>query len=1091
MSVLGSTLGVWAVALLLLLVAGYGPSRWLTPPALQPYELLLVPLWGYGLLVFVAYYGLNTALNLRAALLVTLTIAALLALWRLMRPGESARWPRAPLGESLAVGLIALLAGLLGVVPLIRADYLLPIGHGWDTEFYLPLAAYLQDYTYATLDRAPPAPLLNVIRVEPTSVRAIGFSYFHGTVDLLGGWSPVGTFPLLLALIQALAVIPVYLLLRVGLAAGRPGAALGALLVAANSLLLWISYNNFAMHVSSMPLIPLAVLLALLALAPRSHDARGQASGVRGQASARSNIQPRGPRRDEANIGLIQRPTTDIHNQEIQPLAAGIRRSLALRVLGSSGLRVSLAGAIAATTMLTLSYHPALLAYGALAGGVGLWALIVNRDKLATIGRGVAIMLGCLVLGGLAHWRAPVAFFDVYAARTPSLGGDRFARPTELLGVETFHHLPLAVDDPAWFAPIPWLALSALALLILIALWRGAVKRGPTVALLALALLYALGLRYVIAFPYGYYKGVSYLSFAPLAIAGAGLGALLGDSPPRRASLRAPLLGAGLALGALVLGATGWSTYRLLATYDRPALAGGDVAALAAAARDLPPGTVELVDHPELRGPPLGFVAMGLYGHPWIGRGQTGFALFYHPAPGTQARYALMHRDEDPRAWGFESSGAILHARSMVMYRAPEGAVAFLSGGDAAYAPPRGSLHDRLDSLQVQNLTHGDYRVATADSPLWLYAAADRLSWEPLAGADSQPRVLRLDVASDVAQAVTIRHESSAVTYRVARGVNRLTTDRFESPATIEIAAEAPLVVRSAHLFEAGEHLKPGVESLEDTLLLRTTTTPAGESVSTMIEAISADADVVHLGLELYEITQQTPRRYAGGQLAVRANEPARLMLDLREPAAALNGGPIALDSGSIVDGEYFAALWIYHGATLAGRMPFVRFERRDGAITAITPLDANASFVRLPAADHQVDVSFGSVSLRGYTLDPPESFAPGARLRLSLDWEAHEASTDPLLVFAQVLASDDHKWAAWDGAAGGDWWPSPAWQAGDRIRQDVPLALDPATPPGRYRLAVGLYHAATGARLAATSAPDGLVVLQEIEVRDSDQQTR
>lgn len=1071
MSVLGSIIGVWAVALLLLLVAGYGLSRWLTPPALRSYELLLVPLWGYGLLTFVGYYGLNTAFNLRAALLVALLVAALLAVWRLVRPGESARWPRAPLGESLAVGVIALLSGGLGVAPLIRAGYLLPIGHGWDTEFYLPLAAYLQDYTYATLDRAPPAPLLNVIRVEPTSVRAIGFSYFHGMVDLLGGWSPVGTFPIVLALLQALAIIPIYLLLRVGLAVGRVGATLGALLVAANELLLWISYNNFAMHVSSMPLIPLAVLLTLVAL---ERQEPGNAR-FREQAHIRQRRLPyRVSRRDApSDLTCTQAPTAP---------AAAVRPPAVRRLSPTLG-------AIAATTMLTLSYHPALLAYAALAGGVGLWALIVNRDTLATIGRGLMIILGCLGLGGLAHWRAPVAFFDVYAARTPSLGGDRFARPTELLGVETFHHLPLAVDDPAWFAPIPWLALGALALLILVALGRSAVRRGPAVALLVLALLYALGLRYVIAFPYGYYKGVSYLSFVPLAIAGAGLGALLSDSSPRRSSLRRLLMGAGLVLGALVLGATGWSTYRLLATYDRPALAGGDVAALAAAARELPPGTVELVDHPELRGPPLGFVAMGLYGHPWIGRGQSGFALFYHPAPGTQARYALMHRDEDPRAWGFDASDAILRGRSMVIYRAPDGAVAFLGGGDAAYAPPRGSLHDRLDSLQVQSLTHGDYRSATPAAPLRLHAAAERLSWEPFADADSQPRVLRLDVASEVPQAVTIRHESSTVSYHLPRGVNRLTTESFESPAVIEIAVEAPLIVRSAQLFDANARLTPGVEALGETLMLRTATMPDHESLTTTILATSSGAPVLHVGLELYEITQQTPRRYAGGQVALRANEPAQLVLDFARPAAMLNGAPIRLESDAPVDGQYFAALWIYHGSTLAGRVPFARFERRDGVIRAIAPLDVNASFVRLPAAEQRVDVSFGPVSLRGYSLDPAESFAPGAHLRLSLDWEAQAASADPLLVFAQVLDADDRKWAAWDGAAGGDWWPSPAWQAGDRIRQDVPLALDPATPPGRYRLAVGLYHPSTGARLPASSAVDGLLVLQEIEVHANNQQ--
>ncbi|HEY0605236.1 MAG TPA: hypothetical protein VGD58_20115, partial [Herpetosiphonaceae bacterium] len=505
MAVLISTLGVWLAGVALLCIAGYGIGRWLTPSALKPYELLLTPLWGYGLLVLIAYYGLNTFLSLTGALALTLVVAIGLGVWRWVRPGADGRLPRVPLAELLIVAALGLIAAGLGVVPLLRAGYLLPIGHGWDIEFYLPLAAYLQDYTYATLDQAPAAPLLNVILAQPTSVRAIGFSYLHGVVDLIGRWSPVGTFPLLLALLRGLAIAPVYLLLRVGLRASVLGSALGALLVAGNELLLWISFNNFAMHVSSMPLVPLATLLTLLALAP------GQAEAL--PSDWRSFWRGRGH---------------------------------------------ALAGAVAATTMITLSYHPALLAYGALAGGLGMWALITQRDRLAVVLRGLTIIVGCLVLGGLAHWRAPVAFFDVYRVQTPSIGGERFARLTELFGVETFHHLSIAVDGPAWTTAASWIALGVLLLGLVVALWRGAAWRGPALGMLVFALLYALGLRFVIAFPYGFYKGVSYLNFLPLGVAGVGLGSFLASQPTSASSLRWLRLAAGSALAILTLGMTGW-----------------------------------------------------------------------------------------------------------------------------------------------------------------------------------------------------------------------------------------------------------------------------------------------------------------------------------------------------------------------------------------------------------------------------------------------------------------------------------------------------------------------------------------------------
>jgi hypothetical protein len=66
-------------------------------------------------------------------------------------------------------------------------------------------------------------------------------------------------------------------------------------------------------------------------------------------------------------------------------------------------------------------------------------------------------------------------------------------------------------------------------------------------------------------------------------------------------------------------------------------------------------------------------------------------------------------------------------------------------------------------------------------------------------------------------------------------------------------------------------------------------------------------------------------------------------------------------------------------------------------------------------------------------------------------------------MVSAQLLGPDDRKYAQWDGPLGGEWRPIQSWAAGDRVRQDIPLTLDPATPPGSYRLLLVAYDAATG----------------------------
>ena len=96
-----------------------------------------------------------------------------------------------------------------------------------------------------------------------------------------------------------------------------------------------------------------------------------------------------------------------------------------------------------------------------------------------------------------------------------------------------------------------------------------------------------------------------------------------------------------------------------------------------------------------------------------------------------------------------------------------------------------------------------------------------------------------------------------------------------------------------------------------------------------------------------------------------------------------------------------------------------------------------------------------------GALADAPIS--PGAPLTTQLFWQAGGAPAPPMMVSLQVLGADNHKWAQWDGALGGDWRPVQAWQPGERVRQDVPLQIDNATPPGIYRLMLVVYDPASG----------------------------
>jgi hypothetical protein len=65
---------------------------------------------------------------------------------------------------------------------------------------------------------------------------------------------------------------------------------------------------------------------------------------------------------------------------------------------------------------------------------------------------------------------------------------------------------------------------------------------------------------------------------------------------------------------------------------------------------------------------------------------------------------------------------------------------------------------------------------------------------------------------------------------------------------------------------------------------------------------------------------------------------------------------------------------------------------------------------------------------------------------------------------------------------------PTSSWRPGETIEDRYSLELDPAAPPGRYELEIGMYDGSNGTRLVAADAdgkPSGdRIVLQKIDVR-------
>ncbi len=136
------------------------------------------------------------------------------------------------------------------------------------------------------------------------------------------------------------------------------------------------------------------------------------------------------------------------------------------------------------------------------------------------------------------------------------------------------------------------------------------------------------------------------------------------------------------------------------------------------------------------------------------------------------------------------------------------------------------------------------------------------------------------------------------------------------------------------------------------------------------------------------------------------------------------------------------------------------------------------------------LDASFGNaagaaIHLRGYAL-AGDSFALGDVLPVTLFWEARSPVAEVYKVTVQVLDPAGALVAQHDGEPVGGLAPTSAWQPGQTVADRHGVLLPTGLAPGRYTLAVALYHAATGERLDAaldgTSAGDHLV-LTDIEI--------
>lgn len=126
------------------------------------------------------------------------------------------------------------------------------------------------------------------------------------------------------------------------------------------------------------------------------------------------------------------------------------------------------------------------------------------------------------------------------------------------------------------------------------------------------------------------------------------------------------------------------------------------------------------------------------------------------------------------------------------------------------------------------------------------------------------------------------------------------------------------------------------------------------------------------------------------------------------------------------------------------------------------------------------VDIRYGdAIKLAGYrwrTLGP--------ELQITLQWEALENPHVNYKVFTHLLNATGEIVAQYDAIPCNWQCPTSQWQAGDKLSDQATLPLG-TLPPGKYRLAVGLYVEETLERLAAQGPegerhPDGYFLLSD-----------
>jgi 4-amino-4-deoxy-L-arabinose transferase-like glycosyltransferase len=133
------------------------------------------------------------------------------------------------------------------------------------------------------------------------------------------------------------------------------------------------------------------------------------------------------------------------------------------------------------------------------------------------------------------------------------------------------------------------------------------------------------------------------------------------------------------------------------------------------------------------------------------------------------------------------------------------------------------------------------------------------------------------------------------------------------------------------------------------------------------------------------------------------------------------------------------------------------------------------------PQPQYPMNVTFDdpAITLIGTAL-PTRPFQAGETVPVTLTWQAGSTTNNLYTVFVHLETLNGHVLSGIDAEPQGGGMPTTSWATGQIISDGYPVTIPADTPPGAYRLVVGLYDAQDGTHLIDTRTGEDHVVLDQ-----------